>query len=176
VADVGRFDHLVNELTDRASNRKPGSPRQKITGVLANLGVAEEDKATVEATYNLLCDLHDQGQNHIWGYYIRNQSRPTWLSRSENRVDVLIGNPPWLAGRFMSASLQKVFQRRAKERGLWMGGARSHYTTRLVRILRSTIDRAISPAWRAFRVRYASRGAVAPDLRWVPRRQVLQRE
>jgi SAM-dependent methyltransferase len=128
VANVGRFDELVNELADRASSRKPGAPRQKIVGVITNLGVAEADIATVEATYNMLCDLHDQGRNHIWGYYIRNQSRPTWLSRLENRVDVLIGNPPWLAYRFMSASLQKVYQRRAKERGLWMGGARGRTT------------------------------------------------
>jgi N-6 DNA Methylase len=128
VANVSRFDELVNELADRASSRVPGSPRQRITGVIANLGVSAEDNATVEATYNVLCDLHDQGRNHIWGYYVRNQSRPTWLSQSGNRVDALIGNPPWLAYRYMSASLQKVFQRRAKERGLWTGGARGRTT------------------------------------------------
>ena len=128
VADVGRFDQLVSELSDRASSRKPGSVRLKITGLLTTLGVSEIDAAAVEATYNVLCDLYDQGRNHIWGYYIRNQSRPTWLSRPENRVDVLIGNPPWLAFRFMSENLQKIFHRRAKERGLWTGGGRGRTT------------------------------------------------
>lgn len=127
-ADVASFDHLVNELTERATNRKPKSPRRKISGLLANLGVSPEDRPTVQATYDVLCDLHDQELNHVWGYYIRNQSRPVWLSRLENRVDVIIGNPPWLAYRFMSANLQKVFQRRAKERGLWAGGMRGRTT------------------------------------------------
>jgi hypothetical protein len=128
IADVGRFDRLVSDLSERATDRKPRSPRSKIAGLLTHLGVSEADSPTIEATYSVLCDLYDQGRNHIWGYYIRNQSRPTWLSRPENRVDVLIGNPPWLAFRFMSSNLQKVFQRRAKERGLWMGGARGRTT------------------------------------------------
>jgi hypothetical protein len=76
----------------------------------------------------LLCDLHDAGLNHIWGFYIRNQSRPTWLARTENRVDALIGNPPWLAFRFMPQAMQAVFERRARERHLWLGGARGRTT------------------------------------------------
>ena len=38
--------------------------------------------------------LHDRGRNHIWAYYTRNMVRPVALSRS--RVDVVIGNPPWI--------------------------------------------------------------------------------
>ena len=128
VADVGRFDHLVNELATRASTRLQGGRRQGIGGLLKNLGIPEAARSTVEDTYNVLCDLHDQGRNHIWGFYIRNQSRPTWLARPENRVDVLVGNPPWLAYRFMPPALQKVFERRARERNLWMGGARGRTT------------------------------------------------
>jgi hypothetical protein len=127
VADVGRFDYLVNELAARASSR-PGGRRQSISGLLKNLAVPEAARSTVDATYSVLCDLHDQGRDHIWGFYIRNQSRPTWLSRPENRVDVLIGNPPWLAFRFMPSRLQQVFERRARERNLWMGGARGRTT------------------------------------------------
>lgn len=96
--------------------------------MLANLGVADDERTTLEATYSVLCDLHDAGRDHIWGYYIRNQSRPSWLARPENRVDVLVGNPPWLAYRFMAASLKAVFERRAKERHLWQGGARGRTT------------------------------------------------
>jgi SAM-dependent methyltransferase len=127
VADVGRFDYLVNELATRAATR-PGGRRPSITGLLKNLAVPEPARATVEATYGVLCDLHDQGRDHIWGFYIRNQSRPTWLSRPENRVDVVIGNPPWLAYRFMPSRLQEVFERRGRERKLWMGGARGRTT------------------------------------------------
>ena len=38
--------------------------------------------------------LHDRGRNHIWAYYTRNMVRPVALSRS--KVDVVIGNPPWI--------------------------------------------------------------------------------
>lgn len=128
VRDVGRFDHLVNDLTGKASNREPGSPRPPVGGLLTRLGVSGKDRITVEATYNVLCDLHDAGLNHIWGYYVRNQSRPTWLARSENRVDVLVGNPPWLAYRFMPETLKRIYQKRAKEMNLWLGGGQGRTT------------------------------------------------
>ena len=128
VADVGRFDQLVTEIVDRATTRAVGATRPSISGLLANLGVTEEERPPLEATYSVLCDLHDAGRDHIWGYYIRNQSRPSWLAQPENRVDVLVGNPPWLAFRFMASSLKAVFERRAKERHLWQGGARGRTT------------------------------------------------
>ena len=128
VADVGRFDHLVNELATLAANREPGEPRAKVSGLLRRLEVAEDDRPIVEATYNVLCDLHDNGRNHVWGFYIRNQARPTWLAREENRVDVLVGNPPWLAYRFMPSSLQELYRQRAREMNLWLGGARGRTT------------------------------------------------
>jgi hypothetical protein len=44
-----------------------------------------------------------------------------WLSRKPNRVDVLIGNPPWLAYRYMTTDMQAVFRRMSEVRGLWAG-------------------------------------------------------
>ena len=128
VADVGRFDHLVNELAAKASSRQPGAPRPNVSGLLSRLGVAEDDRPVVEATYNVLCDLHDNGRDHVWGFYIRNQARPTWLAREENRVDALVGNPPWLAYRYMPGSLQEIYRGRARETNLWLGGARGRTT------------------------------------------------
>lgn len=128
ITDIGRFDYFVNELVERASNRAPGGPRPAIDGLLKTLALTDDDRATVKATYGVLCDLHDEGRNHIWGFYIRNQSRPTWLSRSENRVDVLVGNPPWLYYRYMPGPLQEIYERRARERGLWQGGGRGRST------------------------------------------------
>jgi methylase of polypeptide subunit release factors len=128
ITDVGRFDYLINELVERASNRAPHAARPLIDGLLKSMGVSEEDAGIIKASYNVSCELHDEGQDHIWGFYIRNQSRPTWLSRPENQVDVLVGNPPWVAYRFMPAALQKIYRNRARERGLWHGGARGRTT------------------------------------------------
>lgn len=56
-----------------------------------------------------MCKLHDDGRNHIWGYYVRNMARPYWLSELSGKVDLLIGNVPWLAYRFMTSGMQALF-------------------------------------------------------------------
>lgn len=68
-----------------------------------------------------MCRLHDEGRDHIWGYYVRNLARPLWLSREKNRVDVLVGNPPWLAYRHMTPDMQEAFKSMTEQRGLWAG-------------------------------------------------------
>lgn len=128
VSDPRRFDRLVDELATRAANRKRGAKPLPIGGVLSNFGVPEADRKVLEDTYRHLCKLHDDEQNHIWGFFVRNQARPTWFAATENRADALVGNPPWLAYRFMPAPMQEVFERRARERRLWAGGARGRTT------------------------------------------------
>jgi len=65
--------------------------------------------------------MHDEGRDHIWSYYIRNLVRPVWLGRAENRVDVLVGNPPWLSFRHMPTDMQAVFHRMSEAMSLWHG-------------------------------------------------------
>jgi hypothetical protein len=128
VADPGRFDRLVDEMASRASERPRGDRPAPIGGVLSTFAVTEAERPVLEATYAHLCELHDQGRDHIWGFFVRNQARPTWFAAAANRVDVLVGNPPWLSYRYMPKDMQEVFQRRAKERKLWAGGARGRTT------------------------------------------------
>jgi hypothetical protein len=125
---VGRpdFGSLVGEMTEKAAGRLPGSAHPSIGGVLAKYVSDAQGRATLETTYELLCGLHDKGQDHIWGYYVRNQARPAWFT--QHRVDVLVGNPPWLSYRFMPKGMQKLFKERSEQRGLWRGGARGQST------------------------------------------------
>ena len=125
---VGRpdFGSLVGEMAEKASSRPQGSTPPLITGVLAKYVSDPTERATLENTYALLCGLHDNGQDHIWGYYVRNQARPAWFT--QHRVDVLVGNPPWLSWRFMPKGMQKLFKERSLQRGLWRGGARGRST------------------------------------------------
>ena len=53
-----------------------------------------EERSAVEGAVASLQRLHDLQRNHIWAYYTRNMVRPVALSRA--RVDVVIGNPPWI--------------------------------------------------------------------------------
>lgn len=121
LGDVSRFDHLVEELASKASSRTPGSPVPSLKQTFARFAVHPEDQPALEATFVSLCRLYDEGRNHIWGYYVRNLARPYWLSLEGNRVDVLIGNPPWLSYRFMTLEMQRRFKERSIERGLWVG-------------------------------------------------------
>lgn len=123
LADAATFDRLVAELADAASRRPPGGPVPSLVPVFRRLAVRPEDQPVVTETFGVLCRLHDEGRDHIWGYYVRNLARPVWLARLENRVDVLVGNPPWLAYRNMPADLQKAFRAMSTSRGLWHGAS-----------------------------------------------------
>jgi SAM-dependent methyltransferase len=122
VADSTRFDALIDELARKATDRAPGEQSRPIDELLENLDVEENDRKTLSNTYLQLCRLHDEGRDHVWSYYVRNQARPAWLTRKENRVDVLVGNPPWLAYRFMPLEMQARFRQEASSRHLWTGG------------------------------------------------------
>ena len=65
--------------------------------------------------------LHSEGRNHIWAYYTRNLVRPVALSRS--KVDVIIGNPPWLNYNQAVSTLRTELERQSRNvYGIWAGG------------------------------------------------------
>jgi len=49
-------------------------------------------------------------------------SRPVWLATTGQKVDAIIGNPPWLAYRDMSSEMQKRLRTECEQRSLWAGG------------------------------------------------------
>ena len=123
VEEPTRFDRLVEALARRAADRPHGSKPPGITGVMnAHTVGADADRQAVETVFAKLCRLHDAGRDHLWSYYIRNLARPLAFTRPQGRVDVLVGNPPWLAYRHMPDKLQGTYQALAKQRGLWAGG------------------------------------------------------
>jgi SAM-dependent methyltransferase len=119
--DATRFDQLVAELADRASSKKRDARPPSLKALFSRLAIPEKFHGVVERTFKTMCRLHDEGRDHIWGYYIRNLARPLWLSREGNQVDVIIGNPPWLAYRHMTTEMQQVFRTMSEARGLWAG-------------------------------------------------------
>ena len=121
--DAGQFDRLVEELADKAAQRAAGAAPPSLTAVFTRFGIHHDDRAAIDGTFATMCRLHDEGRDHVWGYYVRNLARPTWLARPENHVDRLVGNPPWLAYRFMTAEMQAAFRQMSDERGLWAGAS-----------------------------------------------------
>jgi len=121
LADAGRFDRLVGELASLATKTRPVGTVPSLTTLFKRLAVAPEDQPAITDSFGVLCRLHDEHRDHIWSYYIRNLVRPIWLSRAENRVDVLLGNPPWLSYRHMPGDMQQVFRTMSEAMGLWHG-------------------------------------------------------
>ncbi|WP_158812195.1 N-6 DNA methylase [Streptomyces fulvoviolaceus] len=121
VSNAGKFDQLVTEFADKATSRERGSPAPSLVGTFRRFAVAQEDQPILQQTFTVMCRLHDENRDHIWGYYVRNRARPLWLARPNNRVDVLVGNPPWLAYRYMTEPQKTVFRSMSVERKLWVG-------------------------------------------------------
>ena len=81
----------------------------------------ENERQVLTDTITKMRDLHSQGRDHIWAYYTRNLVRPVALGR--NKVDVLIGNPPWLNYNQTANVLREELRDLSRDRyGIWAGG------------------------------------------------------
>ena len=79
------------------------------------------ERPMLERAVATLQALHNAGRDHIWAYYTRNVVRPVALSRG--KVDVIIGNPPWLNYNRTVALLRTELERQSKDLyGIWVGG------------------------------------------------------
>ncbi len=79
------------------------------------------ERQTLRETISAMQRLHSEGRNHIWAYYTRNLVRPVALSRV--KVDVVIGNPPWLSYRNTVSTLRTELERQSRTiYDIWTGG------------------------------------------------------
>ena len=59
-------------------------------------------------------------RDHVWGYYLRNMVRPAVIS--EQRVDVIVGNPPWLTySRSSDIVREELVNLSQNVYGIWAG-------------------------------------------------------
>ena len=109
------FDRLMNAV---AGAIEAGDDP---AATLARYDLKPRERTVMERTTATMRRLHDEGRNHIWAYYTRNLIRPLTLTR--NRVDVIVGNPPWLNYRNTANVLRSELERQSKlEYDLWAGG------------------------------------------------------
>jgi hypothetical protein len=86
-------------------------------------GAAPADVDAMTATFTRLQSLNRAGRNGIWTFVFRNLRRPVWLSRPEQRADVLVGNPPWIVYRHLSAGMKDRLRGALQAYDLWVGGS-----------------------------------------------------
>ena len=117
-SDPNVFDDVIQFMLDASEQGTEGS------GVRAWLKrthpVDEKDEDDLVVTYEHLARLKEEGKNHIWGYVARNQSKPVWLAYPLERVDILVGNPPWLSYRYMCRNMQLRFRKECQDRNIWL--------------------------------------------------------
>ena len=81
------------------------------------------ERAIISETIKNMQRLHKEGRDHIWAYYTRNMVRPVVLSRE--KVDVVIGNPPWISYNQTADILRDELVNLSRNRyGIWTGGIR----------------------------------------------------
>ena len=79
------------------------------------------ERQILEQTIESLQMLHREGRNHIWAYYTRNLVRP--IALSHKKVDVIVGNPPWLNYNQTVSTLRTELERQSRnDYGIWTGG------------------------------------------------------
>ncbi len=79
------------------------------------------ERQTLSETIGKIQALHSQGRNHIWAYYTRNLVRPVALAR--RKVDIIVGNPPWINYNQTADTLRTELERQSKELyDIWAGG------------------------------------------------------
>lgn len=118
--DAGLLDRVLSTMIEYGAK----SERASHYGAWLNreTSLAQKDRRILRETYRTMRELQEQGRNHIWGYVARNLARPVWLSSDEQKADVVVGNPPWVAYRRMKGEFQARFREEARAAGLWWSG------------------------------------------------------
>ncbi len=117
--EVERFDSLMLSIADAIENQHDAAH------VLDTYNIsAKEDRAPLETTIANMKMLHEAGRDHVWAYYLRNMSRPAVISAQ--RVDAIIGNPPWLTYSQSAGIIRSELENLSKDQyQIWAGGKNS---------------------------------------------------
>jgi hypothetical protein len=127
--DIRLFDKLVAKMREGSEQ---GLTRKQIEPVFGleverhykrDITPTEKHGVTdMGATFVVFDQLRREGRDSVWTYVARNLSRPLALAFGSGWANVVVGNPPWVAFRHMSADLQKRFKELSKAEHVYVGG------------------------------------------------------
>ena len=119
-AEPQQFDLILTTMID--FGERSARSAEFAAWLKGEAKASDEDRKTLVQTYKVMRNLQSEGRNHIWGYVARNLARPVWLSSESQKADVVIGNPPWVAFRYMNEDFQERFRNECRAARLWVGG------------------------------------------------------
>ncbi|TGN67326.1 hypothetical protein E4L95_05325 [Paracoccus liaowanqingii] len=117
-------DQLESILAEMQRGSELNEGPRAFANRLDRLGVATTARETLTETYRIFDALNREGRNHIWGYMVRNLARPIALSAAP-KMDVILGNPPWLSYRYMSTDLKARFRDGCRAINVWVREGRN---------------------------------------------------
>lgn len=127
--EIGLFDKLVGQMREgseqnlKAKQMEPAFTRAVEQYYRRDIDPAEKGAiGEMVATFSVFDNMRRQGRDSVWTYVARNLSRPLALAFGTGWANIVIGNPPWLAFRYMSEDLQKRFRELAKAERVYVGG------------------------------------------------------
>ena len=119
VSLVERADHFDSLMSDVAEYIVSG--QDPVMALDDNHVTDACERDVLTRTIEDMKRLHGEGRDHIWAYYTRNLVRPVALARS--KVDVIIGNPPWLNYNQTISTLRTELESQSRHLyGIWAGG------------------------------------------------------
>lgn len=126
--DPSLFDKAIERMR---SGSLEGLSRGQIESALKRIveqhykrDINQEEEFAIKdmgKTYVVFDKLRREGRDSVWAYVARNLSRPLAFSAAGGWANVVVGNPPWVALRHMSADLQKKFKELAKGERVFVG-------------------------------------------------------
>ncbi|MEC9282393.1 MAG: hypothetical protein VX642_06755 [Bdellovibrionota bacterium] len=110
--DAQSFDIIIDYISDLASVKslksKLDSVKSKTSGFLEKLEIPNDImEETTVSVLDLAVELHDSLDDidlDIWRYTVKNTYRPLV---AKNGFDLVLGNPPWLAFRYVGSKTYK---------------------------------------------------------------------
>lgn len=108
--------HAVRRLVNA------GMPAAEVVGRVRGMDVHPVAVALARANYLLAIGRERLRGEGVEVPVVEGDAIGSVHGGEEGRVDALIGNPPWLAYRFMPAEVQARFHAACVEEGLWGGG------------------------------------------------------
>lgn len=127
--DPALFDKAIERMRTAS---EAGMSRKQVEAALFRIteqhyraDVTREQQLGIEdlgKTFLTFDRLRREGRDTVWAYVARNLSRPLALSSAGGWAHVVVGNPPWVAFRHMSADLQKRFKELAQSERVYIGG------------------------------------------------------
>ena len=110
------FDSLMGDVADAIERGDDPYIALEDNGITDSA-----EREILGETIGTMQRLHSEGRDHIWAYYTRNLVRPVALSRS--KVDVIVGNPPWLNYNQTASALRTELRSQSENLyDIWVGG------------------------------------------------------